>query len=548
MVPPARATRLNRPPTGGDLREILGTGQLTGPSVEALLAGRGVPRHELLHALAEVRGRPFIEYGEDVTGPRDVLRRIDPEALKRGLWFPLSVHDGAAKVVAWNPAAAAEEVRKTLGVGRVEWVVALPSDIVRIVEHSQDVNPGFPRSAGRTPLAKVRTFFALRRSRYACVRTALARGRTGLALFRTGLSFVTIALVLFRVFGPGPLTVLEALLVAAGGFMIVEGLRWYLPTRSAARRPVDFEVTIPTGGTTVLEAIPDGEGDPRFARSEPVAGAAALREGWNRLSPVMRRRFLASDRTDLAEERTYLASLRTKMARARTGLAFARTGIAFGGVGIALLRIHEFRTGAWPLFDAALLAVGAAMMLEGLLRYLGDRRAGAKGDESVRSAAEAPSIWESVLPPRFEERLLLDGVSAAPPVALAHDPGIWGTTGLALERTVLADGRCVMARLRTIMARSRTGLAFVRTGMMMCAVAGGLLVYFGGTSPAWTALYAALLASGALLVADGLWWHIPAERSRRQLPFCYCDVEIPVPDYGKPARSWAKAVFSHDDS
>ncbi len=548
MVPPARATRVNRPPTGDDLREILAIGQLSGPAAEALLAGHGIPRHEQLRALAEMHGCPFVEYGEDVTGPRQVLRRLDPEALKRGLWFPLSVRDGAAKVVAWNPAAVAEEVKRTLGVGEVEWVVAFPSDIVRIVENSQDVNPGFPRSAGRTPLAKVRTFFALRRSRYACVRTSLARGRTGLALFRTGLSFVTIALVLFRVLGPGLLTVLEVLLVAAGAFMIAEGLRWYLPTRSDARRPVDFEITTPTGGTTVLEAIRHGDGDPRFARSEPVPGAAALRERWNRLSPVMRRRFLASDRTDLAEERTVLASLRTKMARARTGLAFARTGIASAGVGIALLRTHEFRTGAWPLFDGALFAIGAAMMLEGLLRYFLDRGAGAEGDESVRSAADAPSIWEAVLPPRFEDHLLLDGVSATPPVALTHDPGIWGTTGLALERTVLADGRCVMARLRTIMARSRTGLAFVRTGMMLCAVAGGLLVYFGESSRAWAALYVLLLAAGALLVADGLWWHLPAERARRQLPFCYCDVEIPSPDYGKPTRSWAKAVFSHDDA
>jgi uncharacterized membrane protein YidH (DUF202 family) len=548
MVPPVRATGSNRPQIGDNLREILASVELSGPDAEALLAERGVPRHELLRALAEMHGRPYVEYAEDVTGPRDVLRRTDPEALKRGLWFPLSVRDGAAKVIAWNPAAAANEVKKALGVAEVDWVVALPSDIVRIVENSQDVNPRFPRFAGRTPLAKVRTFFALRRSRYACIRTSLARGRTGLALLRTGLSFVTIAVVLFRVLGPQPLGMFDILLSGAGAFMIVEGLRWYLPTRSAARRSVELGITTPTGGTTVLEEIRDGDGDPSFARSDPVPGAAELRGGWNKLSPVMRRRFLASDRTDLAEERTFLASLRTKMARARTGLAFARTGIAFAGVGIALLRTREFRTGAWPFFDAALLAVGAAMMLEGFLEYFSDRHAGAKGNESVRRAGDAPSIWEAVLPPRFEDRLLLDGVSAAPPVALTQDPGIWGTTGLALERTVLADGRCVMARLRTVMARSRTGLAFIRTGMMMCAVAGGLLVYFGGSSAPWTALYAALLAAGALLIADGLWWHLPAERSRRQLPYCYCDVEINIPDYGKPARSWAKAVFSHDDS
>lgn len=544
----ALATHLDRPLTGAALRELLASADLSGSGAEALLAGRGVPRDELLRALAEVHGRPFVEYGEDVTGPRDVLRRIDREALKRDLWFPLSVRDGAAKVIAWNPAAVGDEVEKALAVSRIEWVVALPSDIVRIVENNQDVNPGFPRAAGRTPLAKVRNFFALRRSRYACIRTSLARGRTGLALLRTGLSFVTIAVVLFRVLGARPLGVFEVVLSAAGSFMIVEGLRWYLPTRSTARRPLDFDLTAPTGGTTVLEAIRGDGDDPIFSRSGRVPGAVELREGWNRLSPVMRRRFLASDRTDLAEERTYLASLRTKMARGRTGLAFTRTGIAFVGVGTGLLRTHEFTTRAWPLFDAALLAVGAAMMLEGFLVYFRDRHAGAKGHESVRRATEAPSIWEAVLPPRFEERLLLDGVSRALPVALTHDPGIWGTTGLALERTVLADGRCVMARLRTVMARSRTGLAFVRTGMMICAMAGGLLVYFGRSSAPWAVLYALLLVAGALLVADGLWWHLPAERSRRQLPYCYCDVEIPIPDYGRPARAWAKAVFSHDDA
>jgi uncharacterized membrane protein YidH (DUF202 family) len=126
-------------------------------------------------------------------------------------------------------------------------------------------------------------------------------------------------------------------------------------------------------------------------------------------------------------------------------------------------------------------------------------------------------------------------------------PGIWATTGLALERTVLAERRNVMARLRTIMARSRTGLAFVRTGMGISAVGAGLLVAFGVSSPFWTALNVLLVAAGLLFIVDGLVWHLPAERSRRQLPYCFCDMEITVPDYGRPAGSWQTAVFSHDD-
>jgi len=128
-----------------------------------------------------------------------------------------------------------------------------------------------------------------------------------------------------------------------------------------------------------------------------------------------------------------------------------------------------------------------------------------------------------------------------------QSPGIWATTGLALERTVLAERRNVMARLRTVMARSRTGLAFIRTGMSISAVGAGLLVSFGASSPAWTALDVLLVASGLLFAGDGLAWHLPAERARRQLPYCFCDVEITVPDYGRPAHLWQTAVFSHDD-
>jgi hypothetical protein len=38
-----------------------------------------------------------------------------------------------------------------------------------------------------------------------------------------------------------------------------------------------------------------------------------------------------------------------------------------------------------------------------------------------------------------------------------------------------------------------------------------------------------------------------AERIRKQFPYCFGEMEIAIPDYGKPARSWGKVVFSHDN-
>ena len=159
---------------------------------------------------------------------------MDMERLKRALWLPLSITEEKAEVIACYPddPQVRDDIQKTLQVKTIDFKVALPADLIRIIEHNQDLNPGFPPSAGRTPLAKVRTFLADRRSMLSYYRTSLAKGRTGLAFLRTGLSFITIALVLFRIFGIGYLTVVEALLFAAGVVMTIDGMKWYLPARS----------------------------------------------------------------------------------------------------------------------------------------------------------------------------------------------------------------------------------------------------------------------------------------------------------------------------
>jgi uncharacterized membrane protein YidH (DUF202 family) len=530
--------------TGSELNTIIKESMVTEIRVEELLMGKGVPKHEILACLSEFYGCPFVEYEEDLMVSRNITKGLDLEKMKQDLWFPLSMRKGKAEVIACDPEdqAVIEDIKKSLKADRIKFFITLPSDLVRIIENNQDVNPGFPPQAGRTPLAKVRTFLAEKRSLFACYRTALAKGRTGLAFLRTGISFIAIAVVLFRFFNIGLLTVIEALLFMVGIVMSIEGIVWYMPARKINKKKLAFPVTEPTGGTTVL-SVSDKAERPEFARLAPVPGADGLRGGWNDMSPVMRRRFLASDRTDLAEERTLLARFRTIMALARTGLAFTRTGIAFAGLGIALLR--HFHTGPWTAFDVALISLGVIMAAEGLFWYLPGRHAGVEGLETVRKKGEKSNIWDFVFP--FAHRHPgTEDIYPKLAVKSSYSPGIWATTGLALERTLLAERRNVMARLRTVMARSRTGLAFIRTGMSISAVGMGLLVYFGAAGLAWVALDIMLILFGMVFIADGVYWHVPAEKIKKQFPYCFGDMEIIIPDYGAPARDWQKVVFHND--
>ncbi len=529
--------------TEDEFRKFIDSWRISGRHPEELLREKGIPKHEMLFCLSGYFRYPFIEYDEGIVVGRAILQGLDTERLKAALWFPLSVSQNRAEVIACDPSdpAVIEDIRSTLKVEKIDFLVALPSDLVRIIENNQDLNPRFPPSAGRTPLAKVRTFLAERRSLYACYRTSFAKGRTGLAFLRTGISLITIAIVLFRVFGEGYLNIAEALLLIAGIVMTIDGFIWYAPARKAGGNPLFCNSSDATCGTTVLE-VPNPGGNPEFVRSPAVEGAATLRSNWSSLSPVMRRRFLASDRTDLAEERTVLACHRTKMARARTGLSFTRTGIAFAGLGIGLLR--QFHGGPWTIFDAALILTGIIMGMEGIHWYMPGRRAGTESARMVLRGENSGSIWDLIFP---SDAGLSFSESCPLRLKLFGAPGVWATTGLALERTLIAERRNVMARLRTVMARSRTGMAFIRTGMSISAVGFGLLVYFGTGNAAWAVFEILTATLGLAVIADGLYWHIPAERVRRQFPYCFGEMEIALPDYGKPVRSWKKVIFSHDD-
>ncbi|MEJ2314021.1 MAG: DUF202 domain-containing protein [Nitrospirota bacterium] len=259
--------------------------------MEDLFLGRGIPKHELLLCLAEFYHLPFVEYDEDLMVSPKILSRIDSERLKTALWFPLAVVDGKAEVIACRPddPQVLEDIRETLGVEEVEFLVALPRDLIRIIENNQDLNPGFPPSAGRTPLALVRTFLAERRSLFATQRTSLAKGRTGLAFLRTGIAFIAIAVTLLRVFGLGLPSIAGIVLLAFGIAAVYDGFKWYLPIRRNALQKLDYASGQSSDGVTVLKVSNPGD-NPVFTRSGAVGGAEELRRGWNGLSPVQRRR------------------------------------------------------------------------------------------------------------------------------------------------------------------------------------------------------------------------------------------------------------------
>ncbi len=423
--------------------------------------------------------------------------------------------------------------------------MALPSDIIRFIENQQDVNPGFPPWASRVSLAGLRARLAENRTTLAHYRTSMAKGRTGLSFIRTGISFISIGLVLFRIFGIDYFNLLEAALVLAGLGMSIDGLIWYLPVRGAGKRLSDYPATDPTFGSTTLELGP-GKTVAGLTRTPPIAGAEQLRRNWNMLSPVMKRRFLAIDRTDLADNRTLLAYYRTVMARARTGLAFARTGISYIGLGILLLR--QFSAGPWSILDGILILLGVAMSMEGFNWYLRGLNAGKASLKTIKKATGSVSIWDFMFNP-LRRDACSDGADDLPSafcIDCSWAPGIWGTTGLALERTLLAERRNLKAQLRTVMARSRTGMAFVRTGVSIFSVGIGLLLYFGTANPFWTGFELILAGIGLFFIADGLYWHIPAEKIRNAFPYCYGDMEIMIPDYARPASSWKKIVLDNE--
>ena len=476
-----------------------------------------------------------VYFDEAIAPPESIGAAIDLERLKGLGWVPLRLEAGWAWVASCrdDSGEVLREAAAMLRVDQVSLSSASASSVRRFIEHAQDLNPGFPLIAGRTILARTRTFLASRRSQLSSYRTLLSRGRTGLAMLRTGLALITVSLVILKVFGIGLAAIPEGILALCGTILAVDGLRWYIPARRLARRPLRAPVA-PSADITVPYSWLE-EGRIAMTRTAPVPGAAEWVQDCERHSPVMRRRFLALERTELALERTRQAYFRCVMAKSRTGMALVRTGISLSGLGIAFLRhLHAHHLDAPGL---VLVAMGLVLIVEGLNWYVSGRGAGQTSQDEAARAGEKSGAWGMLLPPPAREQE--DRRYRCVPMVLPGcSPGIWGTTGLALERTLLAERRNVMSRFRTSLACSRTGLAYIRTGANFVAVGLGLLLTGPAYGLGWIALESGIMAVGLLLLADGLYWHLPARRDRWQLSFCDCEMEIAIPDYTLPPVQW----------
>ncbi len=493
-------------------------------------------------------GCRWVRFSEDIVADLKILIPLNLERLKEEGWFPWTVSKKTATVISCSPSPELKRrCQEQLGVEEVEFVLSDRDNLTRIIEHNQDINHKFPPEAGRTPLALVRTYLANRRSMLSLCRTLLAKSRTHLAVVRTGFAFIAIAIVFLRIFTklPGnvlfPFLLLEVPILSFGIYMILAHMLKYMPARKVNDLLSSCHPTTPTGGSTVLQAS-NVKSFPAFHRSDVVPGAETLRRGWTRLSPVMRRRFLASDRTDFAEERTTLACFRTWMANVRTWLAFVRTGGAFVGLGSGLIR--AFPNSSWFYFDLSLAGIGSLMICEGLFWYFRGYHSGKKSFKAVLHMNTKESVWDIFFPHRHDNSPL---ERVGLPIGKGHAPGIWATTGLALERTVLADRRNAMARLRTVMARMRTGYSFIRTGRTFFFIGATFAVYFHKTDLFWYGYETVMMLGGLLLIGDGLLWVLPASKVRKQLPYCNADMSINIPDYGVPCRDWEKIELRHDE-
>jgi hypothetical protein len=182
--------------------------------------------------------------------------------------------------------------------------------------------------------------------------------------------------------------------------------------------------------------------------------------------------------------------------------------------------------------------------LEGARWYFPGRRAVVESIKTTKQIEESTSIWDFM----FRAFSRLDDLPPKLTLKGSYAPGIWGTTGLALERTLLAERRNVKARLRTTLARSRTALRFIRTGTSVFSVGFGLQVYFGFGNVLWTVLDFVMIVGGLFMILEGIFWYVQAERRKKQLPYCWEGLEIRMPDYGKPTQFWKKVTFSYEDN
>lgn len=354
-----------------------------GASLERILISEhGVPRHAMLESLSAHYGCPCVEYDERIPIPPELLSDLVGERTFSGRWFPI-IRDGGTVVIAASDPSDPEmmdEVKGIIQAERYDFLVSLEEDIRWFIQDFLHARPGLLIGTERTGLAFWRNTMAHWRTRLACYRTDLADARTDLAFLRWGLGFIALSDALMRTHGPGPVSYLPWMMIAAGFSLALWGLRGYLRIRRSRMKPPGNQTLVEVTSAT-LQFLEDYHFIEGAGAMPPMKQTMLSRLGDFLAdhctilypSPASKERtHLARERNVLAGQRTVAACYRTIYSRARTGLAFIRTGVSFSGLGLGLM--HYFGLSLLTILDSVLIIAGTGMIADGFLWYMPVRK------------------------------------------------------------------------------------------------------------------------------------------------------------------------------
>ncbi len=343
-----------------------------------LLTEYGVPKHQLLEALAAYYKCPSIEYDERLPIPSELLTGLSADALSTNQWMPvIKDWSGTVVIAARNPKSPAtrEDVKKYLTADRFEFRVTLDSDIQWFIQDYLHAKPGLLIGTERTGLAYWRNTMAHWRTRLACYRTDLASARTGLAFLRWGLGTIALSNTLLQTKNASNSPYLYFAVLIIGVVIAFYGLPKYLNVRKSRMTPPGHQTLVEVTAATIqfLENyhLLENTGIKRQTQGTMLSRMGdflADHSTYLYPSPSSKvRTMFARERNVLAAQRTIAACYRTIYARARTGLAFIRTGISFLSIGIGIISYFGF--GLLTSFNLWLIAAGLLMAIDGTLWY-----------------------------------------------------------------------------------------------------------------------------------------------------------------------------------
>lgn len=358
-----------------------------------LLEEYGIPRRALLEALSRHYGCRYIEYDERLPIPTELFAELNSDMLSRSLWFPVIKEEDKVIIGACFPDSplVREEASAHFNGARIEFWVALASDIQWYIQDFLHAEPKFLIGIERTGLAFWRNTMAHWRTRLASYRTELAKGRTSLALLRWGLGLMALSDIFLRtrqdLFF---ITQVYWAMMLAGLALSAFGFAHYIKVRKSKAGPPKHHTLVEVTAATMMFLenyhLPNASVQGKTKETMLARLGDFLTNYCTILNPVpasKERTHLARERNVLAAQRTLAACYRTIYSRARTGLAFIRTGVAFFSLGLGFLQY--FGLSLFSVIDTILITAGILMAVDGILWYMPARK-----EQELIQRASAP--------------------------------------------------------------------------------------------------------------------------------------------------------------